>query len=104
MNDCFRDGVTKCTGYEWKLEKIDTYTLDYITDLWLTCDTTTSYTRPFGPALVQVFEFDLDLPKSDPDHKKVIYNLPYNINVGSSKKGEDESEDEDEEREEEDES
>eukprot|EP01089_Gocevia_fonbrunei_P002962 TRINITY_DN12821_c0_g1_i1.p1 TRINITY_DN12821_c0_g1~~TRINITY_DN12821_c0_g1_i1.p1 ORF type:complete len:148 (+),score=26.23 TRINITY_DN12821_c0_g1_i1:40-483(+) len=37
-NDCFRGGLTSCTDQEFLLEKIETYTDEFFTDIWGECD------------------------------------------------------------------
>jgi hypothetical protein len=79
VNNRFRDGVEETTGKEFKLEKIDKYDIEYYQSLWNTCDTRTTYTLPYGPAILERYEIDLleeNKDKSEPLNKKLIFSLP----------------------------
>lgn len=79
VNNRFRSGVEKTTGKEFKLEKIDKYNIEYYKSLWNTCDTRTTYTFPYGPAILEVYDIDLfeeNKEKSEPLNKKLIFSLP----------------------------
>lgn len=82
VNDRFCYGVEKTTGKEFNLSKIDKYDIKYYKSLWNTCDTRTSYTTPYGPAILDVYEIDLsneNKENSEPLNKKLIFSLPVSM-------------------------
>ncbi|CAO3637086.1 unnamed protein product [Cunninghamella blakesleeana] len=75
VNECFRDGVEKCTGLKFDFEKIQDYQREHYCSFWETCDTLVSFTHPNGPAILEIYEIPYLLDSKKEEEKDTSHNI-----------------------------